>query len=442
MISYYLSLAIRSLRRNKVLTALMIAAIGVGIGASMTTLTLFRAMSADPIPEKSGRLFAPQIDVWERGKPGAGPTDQDNLPSQLTYADAMGLMNTHAAFRQTAMYATDLGLAPSNSRMRPFQVHARAVYGDFFAMFDVPFQYGVPWAASDDTARSRVVVISRELNDKVFAGANSVGQTLRLNNQSYRVVGVLNRWQPLPRFYDLEDKHRFGKSEDLFLPLTRALEAHLDTAGGINCSGNSNLQSGWDGLLRSECVWFQFWVELDTPADAARYSGLLANYAAEQRRAGRFQRLPMTRLRDVRQWLTYMHVVTNEARLLVVVSFSFLLVCLLNAMGLMLAKTMGRARDIGVRRALGASRRIIVVQCLMEAAVVGIAGAAVGLILTLVGLWGLRGLLSERVSALAHLDVMDTVAAVLLAIVAAVIAGLYPTWRAAQVQPAWHLKAQ
>jgi putative ABC transport system permease protein len=49
---------------------------------------------------------------------------------------------------------------------------------------------------------------------------------------------------------------------------------------------------------------------------------------------------------------------------------------------------------------------------------------------------------SERVSALAHLDVMDTVAAVLLAIVAAVIAGLYPTWRAAQVQPAWHLKAQ
>ena len=53
------------------------------------------------------------------------------------------------------------------------------------------------------------------------------------------------------------------------------------------------------------------------------------------------------------------HAVSDEVRILVLVSFSFLLVCLLNAMGLMLAKIMGRAGDIGVRRALGASRRAI-----------------------------------------------------------------------------------
>ena len=51
--------------------------------------------------------------------------------------------------------------------------------------------------------------------------------------------------------------------------------------------------------------------------------------------------------------------VSEEVRILVLVSFSFLLVCLLNAMGLMLAKIMGRAGDIGVRRALGASRSAI-----------------------------------------------------------------------------------
>jgi len=64
MFAYYFGLALRSLRRNVVLTVLMIAAIGVGIGASMTTLTMFRAMSGDPIPEKSTKLFAPQIDNW------------------------------------------------------------------------------------------------------------------------------------------------------------------------------------------------------------------------------------------------------------------------------------------------------------------------------------------------------------------------------------------
>ena len=64
MFGYYLQLALRSLKRNVMLTALMIAAIGVGIGASMTTLTVFRAMSGDPIPRKSSRLFAVQIDNW------------------------------------------------------------------------------------------------------------------------------------------------------------------------------------------------------------------------------------------------------------------------------------------------------------------------------------------------------------------------------------------
>ena len=100
----------------------------------------------------------------------------------------------------------------------------------------------------------------------------------------------------------------------------------------------------------------QFWVELPTAADAARYRTFLGNYAAEQQRSGRFHWPPHTRLRDVKEWLMYRHAVSDEVRILVLVAFSFLFVCLLNAMGLMLAKIMGRAGDIGVRRALGASR--------------------------------------------------------------------------------------
>src|ERR1700761_8729196 len=84
MFSYYLGLALRSLKRNKVLTALMIAAIGVGIGASMTTLTVFRAMSGDPIPGKSRQLFAVQIDNWGPRK-GTGTGDAENMEPQLTY---------------------------------------------------------------------------------------------------------------------------------------------------------------------------------------------------------------------------------------------------------------------------------------------------------------------------------------------------------------------
>jgi putative ABC transport system permease protein len=172
------------------------------------------------------------------------------------------------------------------------------------------------------------------------------------------------------------------------------------------------------------------------------YRTFLNGYASEQRRLGRFHWAPNTKIRDVREWLAYEHAVSQEVRILVLVSFSFLLVCLLNAMGLMLAKIMGRAGDIGVRRALGADRGAIFAQCLIEAGVVGVAGGLLGLALTVLGLMGLRSLLSEQVTRLTHFSLSDIAIAVTLSVGATILAGLYPTWRAAQVQPAWQLKAQ
>jgi putative ABC transport system permease protein len=439
MLNYYITLALRSLQRNVVLTLLMIAAIGVGIGASMTTLTVFRAMAGDPIPARSRQLFAVQIDNWgpKKGIVGGG---EDKLQQQISYIDATGLMKARAAHRQSAMYRTGFALTPSNPDLRPFQVQARAAYTDFFAMFDIPFRYGAPWTRADDDAHADVVVISHDLNDKVFGGANSVGKTMNLDNHEYRVVGVLDRWDPTPKFYDLNN-NKYGEPEAAFIPFTRAIDQQLQTWGNNNC-GNEIGEPGWEGRLRSECIWLQFWVELPGAADAEHYRTFLNGYAAEQRRQGRFHWPPNTRIRDVREWLAYQHAVSDEVRILVLVSFSFLLVCVLNAMGLMLAKIMGRAADIGVRRALGANRRAIFAQCLIEAGVVGLAGALVGLLLTMLGLMGLRSLLSDQVTRLTHFSPSDVAIAATLSVVATLLAGLYPTWRAAQVQPAWQLKAQ
>ena len=56
MFGYYFKLALRSFKRNKVLTAVMVLALALGIGASMTTLSVFYVVSGDPIPQKSGHL--------------------------------------------------------------------------------------------------------------------------------------------------------------------------------------------------------------------------------------------------------------------------------------------------------------------------------------------------------------------------------------------------
>src|SRR5690348_17836898 len=66
MFAYYLELAIRSLKRNRLLTVLMVLAIAIGIGASMTTLTVMHLLSGDPLPGKSAHIFYAQVRSEER----------------------------------------------------------------------------------------------------------------------------------------------------------------------------------------------------------------------------------------------------------------------------------------------------------------------------------------------------------------------------------------
>ena len=96
-------------------------------------------------------------------------------------------------------------------------------------------------------------------------------------------------------------------------------------------------------------------------------------------------------------------VVPDDVRLQTGLAFGFLLVCLVNTVGLMLAKFLRRAAELGVRRALGASRRALFAQLLVESGVVGLVGGIGGLLLALLGLWLVRQRPSNY-AALAHLD--------------------------------------
>src|SRR5439155_4986383 len=98
------------------------------------------------------------------------------------------------------------------------------------------------------------------------------------------------------------------------------------------------------------------------------------------------------RLTNVGQWLKDQGVVQNDNRMLVGIAFAFLAVCLLNTVGILLAKFLNAAAIAGVRRALGASRRQIFMQHLIEVGVLAAAGALLGLVLGALGLWGVHAL--------------------------------------------------
>jgi len=447
MLPYYLKLAIRGLRRNLALTALMVTVVGFGIGASMTVLTTLRAIAVNPIPDKSAQLFVPQIDAWgPPTRPVTGTPKTSRLPDQISYRDAMALMKAHRALRQTAMYGVSLDAIGLDGV--PFPVAGRAAYADFFRMFEVPFREGGPWSGADDQGGTNVVVLSAKLAGRLFPRGNPVGKAISLSDHDYRIVGVIDSWNPVPHFYDLTQAQRNGglaDAEDVFLPFSNAITQQMPINGSISC--NARPGPGWEGQLASECIWLQFWVELPTAAAVNDYKAFLYNYAAQQRQLGRFHWPPRVELHDVPQWMALEISVPDTLRVSSVVAFGFLFVCLTNAAGLMLARFAGRSGDLGIRRAMGASRWDISVQCLIETAVVGVPGAVLGLALTAAGLASQRALhmvsgANGAVGRATALDGTMILITVVLAVSATVCAALYPVWRASRVQPAWQLKTQ
>ncbi len=438
MFAYYLDLALRSLKRNKMLTALMVLAIAVGIGASMTTLTVMYLLSGDPVPTRSGTLFYPQVD------PDPTPAVNHQPYDMMDYRSALDLWSAKRADRQAMIGHSSLRLTAPEVNQPPLMAQMLSTTADFFPMFDVPFRYGGSWTAQDDRKHARVTVISSDLNDKLFGGADSVGRTLRLKDADVRIVGVLAPWRPSPQFYDVaggrysdgDTASFYSKPEDVFMPFSSSLDINADAFQAFTCwhplEGGAQMQN-------SPCVWVSLWVQLDSAAKVGSYRRFVADYAAQQKALGRFVHADNTSMHSLMEWLDINQVVPGDVRLQTLLAFAFLLICLFNTVGLLLAKFLRRAGEIGVRRALGASRGAVFAQCLVEAGLIGLLGGVGGLLLTLLGLWLIRRQPVEYAD-LVHLDVSMFLVTFALAITASLLAGVLPALRASRLVPGLQLK--
>jgi putative ABC transport system permease protein len=439
MLDYYFRIAIKSLRRNPMLTALMIGAIAVGVGVCITTLTVYRLMSGNPVEHRNDVLYAVTLDSWDPNEPWSDD-HPERPPPELTYRDAQALYASDIPDRKVMMRkAAFVVESPPKSGVAPFLVEGRTTTKDFFGMFDVPFQYGAGWDQAADETSQQVVVLTKKTNDKVFGGTDSVGQTVRLDGREFKVVGVLGEWAPTPKFYDMNNG-QFDEIEELFVPYGIGQQFEMQSAGNTNCWRDQEINTFQD-FLNSDCVWIQFWVELRGSDKVAAYQQFIDNYVRDQKTLGRYERPLNNHLQHPDEWLKVNEAVQDDNRVLVGLSFTFLAVCLLNMIGLLLAKFLGAAPLVGLRRALGASKAAIFRQHLVEVGVIGLGGGLLGIALAALGLWGVRKLY-ENYDELTRLDIPMVLTAIGIAVLSGLLAGFYPTWRVCRVQPAAYLKTQ
>ena len=437
MFAYYLDLAFGSLKRSPGITALMVLSIGIGVALAMSTWTLVHLMSRDPMPGKSAQLFFPTIDAWGAAARSKA-TNGNEPPDWLDYATTEALLRDHRAAHQTAIYAIEPTVTPSRPGEYSFNVKAFAVTDEFFPMVDARFKYGSGWSAADEAGAAQVAVITARLSQRLFGSGDSVGRMITVNGHAYRVIGVMDNWNPQPVFFDIDGVQGLGgfatHPTQLYLPFSTAVAAGIDSYGERCFTAPAN--TSFASLVHSSCVWISYMAQLDTPAAVRQYRDYLQDFARQ-----RFSWPPNIRLRDLMAWLAYQQVVPSGLKVLRLVGVGLLIVCLVDTIGLMLAKFMRRAPEIGIRRALGAPRRAIYAQFLTEAGLIGVGGGVLGLVLTWLAMAWMRAKYPAQWGPLTHLDAGSLALTLAVAVVATLLAALYPVWRAAHVQPAWQIKS-
>lgn len=438
MFGYYLDLAWRRCRQGPRMVALLVLTMAVGIASCMTALTVFGALSGDPLPGISPYLHVVTMDAREADAPPRDDTDT-RPHSYLKFADARALVDARRAPRQAAL-AQALLAVQSMDGAHADRATGLIGYGDLLGLLGVPLRHGRRWTPAEEAAREPVVLIDTALAQKLFGVENAVGRNLSLSGHPFRVIGVTAPWHPRTQFLDLPRNlgNVLGQDETLFVPVQAALDAGAGPITAGECGKDAAIVSFQSSRVEG-CRWLEVWAGVDDAAQLASLDRFVDGYARAQHASGRFVDVPGAKLYGTDAWMRVNRVVPDDVRLNLALAGAFLLLCMVNVAGLLAARFLRRQADVAIRRALGASRRDLFVQHLVETALLGLAGGVLALPLTLLGLW------IVRMQPVAYAEAASFSPAVFggllaLSLLAGLLVGVLPAWRVCRQPPALQIK--
>jgi len=440
MLSYYVSLAWRDLIRQPGYGLLIAAILGFGVGLFMTTWSLLYAISGDPIPKKSGRLLNIRMGTPLDGEP---PSVMPDLFVRST-RQVLGHIPTVALGGGLAVIE---GVDTGDRPLRQTGL-LRFTESGFFRMFDVPLTRGRIWNPEEEAQGAPVALIGGNMANTLFGTDDVVGRSVQLGGTHFRIIGTVGLWRPAPRYYDLS-VGAYMTADDLYLP-RRSLRYVNDQVFLTFTCANAT-RPDVRNMEQSGCSWLSLWALASSDVkriggerideDRAEIESKVRNLAASGLRDGWLPPDSVVKVENVQELLQRMKVVPGGARYGVLIAASFLLLCLINAAGLLLAKYLRRTQEIGVRRALGASRSQIIAQFVVDASLMGTIGSVLGAFFTFIGIAVVRHLPGFYFQ-LAAFDLGVLALALGLSVLAGMLAGLFPAWRASGVEPAIQVKVE
>ena len=401
--------AVGALAANKLRSILTMLGIIIGVGAVITLVSVGQGvekMVTDSIQGiGSNLLFVMPSDP--EGSSGGG-MGMGSSPRSLTYADAQAIADPRNVPDLVAVAPDIMGFAEVIYRNKDTETYVSGVTPEYEEVRNFYPEFGRFIGAEDVVGRSRVAVLGQTVLEDLFPeGAYPIGQVIKINQVPFKVIGVMEE----------KGGSGFGDEDDIiFVPLTTA-QTRLFSR-----------QRSRSGEPTVSAIYAQV-------ADEERIEAAIDDITELLRARHKIQ------FRDDDDFT-----VINQADIVSFASDIFgvltlylgaiaaiaLLVGGIGIMNIMLVSVTERTREIGIRKAVGAKRRDILLQFLIESMVMSLIGGLIGIGLGFVG--------SQVVTSLAEdLETAVTPGAVLLAtgfsMAVGLFFGIYPATRAAQLNP-------
>jgi predicted permease len=380
--------ALRSWRSAKTVAVFAVVALAIGIGATTSIYTVVHAVMLKPLPYRDGDRFVALF-----GASTNDPEHYSDLSSKAAqrYLERTRVFDAFGWFREAGKNLVYAG--------EPQHIEGVAVTPSLVYQLGVDPVVG-RWFQDQDE-----VVISNSLWRRLGGDRGIIGKPLTLDGQNYTVTGVMPAAFHLP----MPGPIALGSRTDVWMPLDPR-----ESGGGFFAYGR-----------RKPGVTFSA-----AESDVKRVA---AEYAAEDpvRGAGY-----TARLLDVREAVTQY---TRPTLLLLfgAAGLLFLITCA-NTAGLLLARSVARARETAIRVALGPGRGHLALHYFAEGFIIALAGAAGGVLLSVTLTPAIVSMASEYLPRAEEvtLDWTVLVFAVAGAFVASVLSSLAPLWQAARTSPA------